>query len=89
MNGWLYFNGEDKVKMLGIDHGGWGKVLARNSKAIVIKWPSHMYWSGRGERSYAPPKTDVFKIEKKNIEDNTLYVTILISWENIRKKKGK
>jgi hypothetical protein len=37
---------DDGVVISGIDHGGKGTILAEDKEYIVIKWPSHTYWSG-------------------------------------------
>lgn len=66
---------EKGVCFLGIDMGGYGKILAENMLYIIIKWPGHQSWSGRGETKYYPTSTAVYAF----IEDNK--VKKLIEWD--------
>lgn len=86
----LYITKEG-VKQSGVDHGGYGQVVKENDDYIVVKWPSHSYWSGRGfPRGYASPQTTVYKIKKQEMTDiNTsrYFTTPAIQWLNMRWKK--
>ncbi len=75
--------------MRGIDHGGDGAVITRNSNAIVVKWPAHTYWASIGNRRYQPAVTCVYGIlEIENTPNNDiLKVSDIINWENTRKHK--
>jgi len=84
MNGYLY-RGKGVVTMLGVDHGGAGKVVAENDRFIVIKWPAHKYWSGIGETSYASPETVVYKKHHHDGEQK-IYAEAIIEWSHKRAK---
>ena len=84
----LIFLGYDNVILSGIDMGGVGKVIARSSKAIVVKWPAGTHWAGNGmPREYHSPETEVMTIEEEQVDKGALKVDRLIAWENNRKGK--
>lgn len=71
------------VREHGVDMGGDGKVFAQNDEYLVIKYPSHTYSVGYGDREYASPQTVVYKI----LSDEglgTYEVERAIDWENKR-----
>lgn len=75
----------EAVEMIGVDYGGYGKVIAQNPNAIVIKWPRGTHWAGVGmEREYHPAQTAVYRVIKHK-EKGRIQVEALISWENTRK----
>ena len=64
------------------------KVVADNEVALAIKIPGHMYWSGRGEQSYASPEFVVFKKpDDLNRDCKEARLTSFVSWYNKRKAK--
>lgn len=80
-----------RVKLRGIDNGGWGQVLAESDEFMVVKWPGHKYWSGRGMQSYSPPIVTVYR---KTIKTPVLgdpepaeWIEPLVSYSAGRKKE--
>ena len=71
-----------KVTYPGVDRGGFGAIIAENDHIVVIKWPGGKHWVGRGiPRAQHPPSTDVLR------KDEDGRATLLISWQNDRKKR--
>ena len=63
----------------GVNRGGNGIIIAENESVIVVKWPGHSYWSGRGEQDYQPVSRAVYQIDA--VTDRAIKVTPLIGWE--------
>lgn len=81
--------GEDgKVLQWGIDHGGYGQVIAMTRYAITVKWPAGKHWGGLGqERRSHPPRISVYTIIAANEEKRSLDVREVIDWQTPRGMK--
>jgi len=72
-----------EVRYNGVEKGGPGIVLAENDDALVVQWPAGKHWVGRHmKQARHPASTDVLK------KDADGRVTLLISWENFRKRRA-
>ena len=67
MDGSLVLDKDGGAYMSGVDHGGMATVVARNAKAIVVKWPAHTYWASLGNREYASPMFAIYLVESNSV----------------------
>lgn len=90
MDGMLITYEDGRVVMRGVDHGGYGQILARNPRAIVVKWPGGTHWASIGQRVYHSPQTVVYHIVETNDDyPDRVKAEALISWENSRKRANR
>ena len=81
MNTWTMTIRDGSAHLMGVSMGGDGKVLAQNSKSVVIKWPREVYYM---PYRYHPAKTAVYvvvEVEAHGLVER-LKVEELVSWED-------
>ena len=84
------------VTISGVDHGGVGRIMHETDEYVVVLWPAHSAWAGRGERCYQPASYAVYEKTKqlsdgfrKKSKTNPMveFWEVLLDWDHTRKKK--